>query len=471
MYKIKYDDNIFIFTDGSNHDDYIAIQMAIKLFKNIKGIVISGGAYGNPGASLTIYTNFLRKFNREDIKIYIGPLKSLFDEENDYSDTFSRQVSKKTLFYIDQLFGANYLIPNYGPNKIRTNYVEDVLATPSPVLLCLGHMTPLIPVAQHAKFIYMMGGRFNPPDISESTPPSNYKANASSSSNIYADPLAAQRVLEIAGEKIAWLFSDAARSIPVSEESLKELHRITHDGNRCSMKIIKQIYRTMIDTNEAYPVSDASLIILALHPEYFNNITLERILINTGVSLDISIDRNNATTSQTITYSLGIGGMDLSEEGYLTYLVRDPSPERVLRKYYEILCLDDCKIKRHRRDRKDKCKDKKRKHDCKCRKEKECDDNHHHHDHHHHDRKCHKCECDNDYWDEDDCNCRCHDHHDHDKCDDHHDHHCDHDWREDDCDNDCDCDECCDDDSDDECDEDHRHHHHHHDHDRCNDCC
>lgn len=381
IYKLRRKDNVFIFTDGSNHDDYITIQMAIKVLPNLKGIIISGGAYGNPGASLTIYTNFLRKFDRTDVKVYVGPLTSLFDIENGYSDTFAKQVTRKSLFFIDQLYGASYLIPNCGPNVINYDYEQDILNTESPVFLCLGNLTPVVGVAHHAKFIYIMGGRFNPPDLSTINPPSNLKINPFASSNIYADPIAAQRVLEMVGHKTAWLFSDSARSIPISEEGLERLEEITNCENRCSLEIIKVIYRTMIDEDIAYPVSDASLLILALYPELFTNITRERIIINTGVELNVNIDRNDAIVTQELVFSLGIGGMQRTEEGYLTYLVQGPREEEIRDVYFEILSLDDYILAHEEND------------------ESDCDHHHENHCDHHSEDHC-RDHCD--YESEDD---------------------------------------------------------------------
>ena len=342
MYTVKPNDNVFIFTDGSNHDDFFTIMMAIKTIKNLKGIILGGGLFGHPGASLTIYTNLLTMFNRPSVKVYVGNFNSLEDQETNYGDIFAKQVKPKTLFWIDQLFGASYLIPNYGPNVVNFDFESDILATPDPIFFCLGGATSMINVADHAKFIYVMGGRFNPQDGSCIEPTSNVKKNPNASSNIYGDPLAAQKVLEIAGNKTAWLFSNAAQSITVDEETLKKLEDITHEGNEASLEIITTMYKTMMEVGEAYPASDASLYVLAFYPELFQSIVEDAIKIVTGVTLDIEVDCEERKIKDILTFEMGIGGMELDENGTKTFLVNDPIPDKVLQVFLDVMALDDC---------------------------------------------------------------------------------------------------------------------------------
>lgn len=339
--KLDINDNIWIITDGNSHDDLVTYSIMLKIIPNIKGVVISGNGFASSGSSLITFKNYARMAGRCNIPVYMGSFISLFDEKNDYQGTYTTIVRGEQLMYSDFAFGWYRLIDNDQPVKILRDFESAFRKTKSPVVFALGPLTDVSKIADHAKKIYVLGGSFNPEDISEITPSSKRRVNPFASSNLYLDPLAAQKVLEIAGERTYWLFSSASRSIDINDETLKIIKRLVNDENKFSMKMIIAIYKFMLENDIAYFINDVSLLIVALFPKTITNITRERITIGNETSLTDTLDRENAEYTICTTYSLGIGGFNRREDGYLTNLIQKVNQDKVIDKYYELLCLPD----------------------------------------------------------------------------------------------------------------------------------
>lgn len=324
MYNIQPQDNIVITGDAQNYDDITAIPMMLLNFKNVRAICITNGAWTNIGAAIEILNNIvLAVLKRDEVRVYRGSAKSSADELYNTLGIFNNIINQDEQVNIDNMYGARSYVTNivsileekFGieidigqMSKVagdRDDFYQYAQSLPNLVIVSLGTMTDVAPIAANAKAIIQQGGRFYDPNRPISLP----KVNPGASSNLYLDPIAAKASLVANSENIWWVFSDAVVDVRTTQETVNRLLTIKTNNPMYNAFIyaLAMYYQGMVNMGINLPISDATLPIILKHPELVTNVEVRSIDIVDSVMHSYTETPTEIIT--TISYDKRIGSM------------------------------------------------------------------------------------------------------------------------------------------------------------------
>lgn len=161
MITVKPTQHLYIFGDLQNYDDFLTVTLGLVHLPYLKGLVITGGAWTNPGTGAFALRNLCSLCKRDDVQIFIGSVKSTFDEENDTLGTFSKIISIEEMIDVDLLGGALGQLKNQNGIRYRRDFVEEISSQENVAILSLGTMTDVLKVIElpNVKVVYQQGGR------------------------------------------------------------------------------------------------------------------------------------------------------------------------------------------------------------------------------------------------------------------------------------------------------------------------
>lgn len=314
MITVKPTQNLYIFGDLQNYDDFITVTLGLMHLPYLKGLVITGGAWTNPGTGAFALQNLCSLCKRDDVQIFIGSTKSTFDEENDTLGTFSKIISMEEMIDVDLLGGALGQLKNQNGIRYRRDFVEEISSQENVAILSLGTMTDVLKVIElpNVKIVYQQGGRIKESD--------DNKINPNPSSNLFLDPIAADECLRRAGHKIYWIMSDVVPGIRTDQKSIDRLIEIRNsfksNRNRRILDVNIRYLKSFLQRSVDLPVSDASAFLLMLFPELIGNnkqfVQTKKLRINKNVFQKVQEFGNYINV--TVQYHKDAGFMIESEE-------------------------------------------------------------------------------------------------------------------------------------------------------------
>lgn len=321
MITVKPTQNLYIFGDLQNYDDFITVTLGLMHLPYLKGLVITGGAWTNPGTGAFALQNLCSLCKRDDVQIFIGSVKSTFDEENHTLGTFSKRISMEEMIDVDLLGGALGQLKNQNNIRYRRDFVEEITSQENVAILSIGTMTDVLKVIElpNVKVVYQQGGRIKGEEVIEKELDAN-RINPDASSNLFLDPIAADECLRRAGDKIYWIMSDVVPGIRTDQKSIDRLIEIRNSfkSNRnrrildVNIRYLKSFHQRSVDL----PVSDASAFLLMLFPELIGDnkqlVQTKKLRINKNVFQNVQEFGNYINV--TVQYHKDVGSMIESEE-------------------------------------------------------------------------------------------------------------------------------------------------------------
>jgi inosine-uridine nucleoside N-ribohydrolase len=242
--------NIIFFTDGSNFDDSVCLNILMKS-PNAKLLAIytQGNAWANPGATFYNWYNNMFMYGRTDIPIFAGSYYALHDETTPIGTNSPPPIQQYRAaipagpggwMYPDTQFGQRPYLPQstrvYDPEVDADNDAASINALVALInalpagqkvtFLSTGSFTPIAKMFQSAynvpasfwnrvESVYFMGGAVNTSGNLFQGP-----NNAAAEFNIYCDPEAAQYAftnLSALNIPITMIGLDATNNVPFQQ--------------------------------------------------------------------------------------------------------------------------------------------------------------------------------------------------------------------------------------------------------------
>lgn len=353
---------MLIYTDGSNHDDTLAIIAALHSNIPIEAIIITANGWGHMGPSLMTFNNLTHALGRPDIPIIMGALYAQKDyEENHEGSTptgkmFGRAIPDKALIEIDILHGMAPELRQY-PIKnpvYNDNYMEEIIdvlmKTPKITILSLGAMTDvklsvewLIENGRRGDIeaVWQMSAGYQRYDDNTGTMQLIDRSHQSDF-NIYLDPDAAADCLRMIPEKMIWVEGGATSRPFFTPQILDPITPSTPLAARISREMI---HRIQLNTAGGVPVDentggisvwDLVTLIIMFYPDTIAQEFVVPVTINTDSS--VNVDRTDTHTTVSYRYNNELAVMKHDEEnGYRTRIITQSYPNIISERYRELM--------------------------------------------------------------------------------------------------------------------------------------
>lgn len=353
---------MIIYTDGSNHDDTLAILAALHSNVPIDAIVITANGWGHMGPSLQIFNNLTHALGRSDIPIIMGALHAhrdyLENHEDGISPTglmFGRAVPSKALVELDILQGLAPELTQYPISDpiYNENYMEEIIEvlkrTKNITILSLGGMTDVKYTIEwliendrrdDIKAVWQMSAGYYTYEGGESMP--LIDRSHESNFNIYLDPDAAADCLRLIPDKMIWVEGGATARPYFTPQILEPITSRTPLAAKISHSLMSKILQNPTTGIPIDPVTrgmsvwDLTTFMIMIYPELIE----EEVMVPVSINSDSSVSVNRDSTHTTVCYKYNneLATMTLDEEnGYRTRIITKSYSDRVLELYRQLM--------------------------------------------------------------------------------------------------------------------------------------
>ena len=345
---------MLLFTDGSNHDDVLALICILQSGIPVEAIIITANGWGHMGSSYVIYNNIVRSFGRHEIVIIMGALYAhrdyLENFEGDISEPtgrmFGRTIREQALVEVDIMAGMlpelrQYPLPDPRYDDNYMDKIIDIVRNMDNILiLSLGSMTDIMRTVMWMKDndrldtidkIWQMGGGY----LGIGTL-NGYTRSQGANYNMYLDPDAAQYCLETIPEKIIWVEGSATSAPtygPGDVQPVNHATRLTHQY----LNYLNQNTYGGIPTDQQgrFMAWDLNTFLIMMNPEAIVSQITDRVVFNTDS--EVIIDRTDDDTSVTYRYSNELATLSPSPTGSKSTFIVQSNPDIIMDTYRRIM--------------------------------------------------------------------------------------------------------------------------------------